>query len=327
MHTSNPAIINQSVGGVGHNIALASSYAGATTMLCSAIADDLTGRSVLTQLREFGLATDGVQVLDSTSDARTAQYVALNDLHKDLVVAMADMAILDEVTPSVLESWEAQMQTYKPNWIAVDANWSPTLLSKILSMAKKYRAKVAFEPVSNAKSVRLFSPDAPIITGSRVVPQNAISLATPNVHELHTMFKAAREGQLFDSPEWWETINSFEMSSAGSRDKLVFMTGVDFVDIGIPQQMIQLLPYIPNLVVKLGSQGTLLAKVLAKGDPCLTDPDAVPFLLSRTTGENTLIGGVYMKLFPPAEVVPTAEVVSVNGESARLDFFLIRNMC
>ena len=291
-------------------------------MLCSAIADDLTGRSVLTQLRDFGLATNGVQVFDSASDARTAQYVALNDIHKDLVVAMADMAILDEVTPFVLESWEAQMQTYKPNWIAVDANWSPALLSQILSMANKSKAKIAFEPVSNAKSVRLFSPESPAITASRVVPHNAISLATPNVYELQAMYNAARNAQLFDSAEWWHTINGFEMSSAGSRAKLVFMTTVDLVDKGIPQQMIQLLPYIPNLVVKLGAQGTLLAYVLAKGDPCLTDPDAAPFLLSQTSSEGTVVGGIYMRLFPPAEVVPTAEVVSVNGESAPFDVLL-----
>ena len=291
-------------------------------MLCSTIADDLTGRSVLTQLREFGLATDGVRVLDSESSARTAQYIALNDIHKDLVVAMADMAILDEVTPSVLESWGAQMETHKPNWIAVDANWTPLLLSQILSMAKKHNAKVAFEPVSNAKSVRLFFLDSPSITATRVVPQNTISLATPNAYELQTMYNAAREVQLFDSAEWWHTINSFELSSAGSRDKLVLMTTVDLVDKGIPQQMIQLLPYIPNLVVKLGAQGTLLAYVLAKGDPCLTDPDAAPFLLSQTSSEGTVVGGIYMRLFPPAEVVPTAEVVSVNGESAPFDVLL-----
>lgn len=44
MHTSNPAAITQSVGGVGHNVALAAHRFGAGDVkveLCSVIADDV----------------------------------------------------------------------------------------------------------------------------------------------------------------------------------------------------------------------------------------------------------------------------------------------
>lgn len=43
LHTSNPACINQSVGGVGHNVALAAHRVSqdVTVRLCSMVGDDL----------------------------------------------------------------------------------------------------------------------------------------------------------------------------------------------------------------------------------------------------------------------------------------------
>ena len=43
MHTSNPASISQSIGGVGHNVALAAhrAFAASTVKLCSIVGDDM----------------------------------------------------------------------------------------------------------------------------------------------------------------------------------------------------------------------------------------------------------------------------------------------
>jgi pseudouridylate synthase / pseudouridine kinase len=127
------------------------------------------------------------------------------------------------------------------------------------------------------------------------------------------MYQHTRKMAFFESPEWWEAINSLEMSSAGSRDRLVSITNADLVDKGIPQQTIQLLPYIPNLVVKLGAQGCLLTYLLPQGDPALSAPEAAPYILGRATSDRSVIGGVYMRLFPAAEAVRQEEIVSVNG--------------
>jgi pseudouridine-5'-phosphate glycosidase/pseudouridine kinase len=211
------------------------------------------------------------------------------------------------------ESWRSLISSRKPKWIVVDANWSPLLLSEIISTANKEKIKVAFEPVSVQKSFRIFQPDLPIVTPDAVVPHHRISLATPNVFELEAMYRRTREMAFFDSPEWWEAIDNFEMSSAGSRDRLVSMTNVELVDKGIPQQMIQLLPYIPNLVVKLGAQGCLVAYLLRQGDAALSAPESAPYILARSSGARSAVGGIYMRLFPPAEVVRQEEIVSVNG--------------
>ncbi|KAF5864397.1 hypothetical protein ETB97_007734 [Aspergillus alliaceus] len=316
--TSNPANIRQSLGGVGHNVAIATKYLGSSVLFCSLVGDDLSGRAALSALQKEGLSTAGVQILPASNDARTAQYVAVNDARKDLVVAMADMGIM-ELPGKNLDFgnfWETLLSRTKPQWVIVDANWSPGVLSNWVSVAKKHGARVAFEPVSNAKSRRLFSRSAEAnaaISPSTSVPNHAISLATPNQFELTTMYMAARESGLLDSDGWWRIIDAMGMSSAGARERLVAMTSNHLVDQGIPQQSIQLLPYIPCLITKLGSQGVLVTQLLRPGDPRLTSPDSAPYILSRAAITDELIGGVYLRLFPPAAVLPDEEIVSVNG--------------
>lgn len=318
-HTSNPAIIGQSLGGVGHNVAVAASYVGSDVIFCSVVADDLSGRAALASLTKEGLTNTGIQVLPAASGTRTAQYVAINDAKKDLLVAMADMGIV-ELPEHQLDFdgfWEPLIERTKPRWVVVDANWRPEVLAKWTALAGKYGARVAFEPVSTAKSRRLFGCDASgtgaAIGPAQTVPNNAISLACPNKLELSTMFMAAREALLFDSPSWWSIIDTMGLSPTGSRERLVMATSAKLVDEGLPQQSIQLLPFIPCIITKLGGSGALLTQLLPSNDPRLTDPESAPYILSRTSSAEVPFGGVYMRLFPPAATLTPEEVVSVNG--------------
>ena len=45
LHTSNPSVISQRLGGVGHNVALPASYMGSSVLFCSVVADDLSAVS------------------------------------------------------------------------------------------------------------------------------------------------------------------------------------------------------------------------------------------------------------------------------------------
>lgn len=71
--TSNPAIIKQSLGGVGHNVAIAVSQDGVSVLFCSIVGDDLSGRAALTALEKGKLITEGIRVLPALSGMRTAQ--------------------------------------------------------------------------------------------------------------------------------------------------------------------------------------------------------------------------------------------------------------
>ncbi|PGH19010.1 hypothetical protein AJ79_00044 [Helicocarpus griseus UAMH5409] len=326
LHTSNPSIISQSLGGVGHNVALAASYVGSSILFCSVVADDLSGRAALASFEKSrsSLDSEGIQILSPTTGARTAQYVSVNDAKKDLMLAMADMSIMENPEKSLDfdNFWDPLIRRAQPNWAVIDANWSPEVLAKWISVAKSHGAKIAYEPVSTAKSTRLFTRPSyssssasskPAIHPTCTIPNNTIDLATPNRYELAAMYSTARESGLFESAEWWQVIDSLEMPSGGSRDRLVALTTPDLVNEGIPQQSIQLLPFIPCIITKLGPHGVLLTQLLPRGDERLRSADFAQYVLERSYGDNGPVGGVYMRLFPPAEVLDGEDVVSVNG--------------
>lgn len=203
-------------------------------------------------------------------------------------------------------------------WIAIDANWQSEVIHNFLHAAKSSSSsiKIAFEPVSTTKSARLFerpSTSSPKSNKLPVFPNQIVDLATPNEHELTSMHDAATTNGKFETDEWWQTIDALGIPSTGARDRFVHMTSRDLTDQGIPVKAVQLLPYIPTLLTKLGPQGVLLTSILSPTDPRLRDPEHAPYILSRCMNGNEEVGGVYMRLFPVVEKVEEGDVVSVNG--------------
>lgn len=123
------------------------------------------------------------------------------------------------------------------------------------------------------------------------------------------MHAAAQRHEYFEDPRWWDIIDAFGMR--GARDRFVKLTSASMTDSGIPQQVIQLLPYIPTIITKMGNYGALLTMVLGKDDPRLLEPAHDKFILSRSFNDHPQVGGIYMRLFPAVEQVE--DVVSVNG--------------
>lgn len=311
LHTSNPACISQSIGGVGHNVALAAHTVSqqARVRLCSMVGDDIAGSTVLNGLKAVGLDTAFIRQLGSEyhTSNRTAQYVAINDADKNLVMAMADMGIFSN--HSFPDYWKSAVAGTKPKWLVVDGNWSEKDIRAWIKAGQDQSCKVAFEPVSTAKSMNLFCPQKghpPL----RVFPEPTVDIASPNSYELDAMYSAARENGYFESPEWFDIIDAFNIRG-GARDRFVKLTSAELTDSGVPVQSMQLLPYIPTIVAKLGSKGVLLTTILGRDDPRLKDRDAEQFILTRATNDHQSVGGVYMRLFPPAERVE--KIVSVNG--------------
>ncbi|KAH6697378.1 Indigoidine synthase A like protein-domain-containing protein [Plectosphaerella plurivora] len=309
LETSNPAAINQSIGGVGHNVALAAHRASSDSRvrLCSLVGDDTAGRTVLASLHANGLDTTYIRQLGSDYHVanRTAQYVAVNDADKSLVLAMADMGIFSN--HSFPEYWRSAVAGAKPKWLVVDGNWSPKDVRAWVNAGREYGARVAFEPVSTAKSVALFSRDN---LDLGVFPRAAVDLASPNTHELLAMWTAAKEHGFFDSHEWFRVMDAFGIH-AGARERFVHMTSRALTDEGVPVQTMQLLPYIPTMVTKLGSRGCLLTTILGRDDPRLSDYAHREYILTRAHPDHPTVGGVYMRMYPAAEHVE--DVVSVNG--------------
>lgn len=312
-HTSNPASISQSIGGVGHNVARAAHLLGQGVQLCSAVGEDLAGKAVVEALSQHGMSDTGVETLFPESKSATAQYVAVNDGNKDLVMAMADMGILEQeaaIASAFEKSWRTQLENAKPTQLVVDGNWSPSHLARWVTAAQSCEAHITFEPVSVAKSTKLFQSSSLELSA---FPNHKIHLATPNSYELSAMYQAAKAQGYFDRADWWATIDGLGIPSTGARTKLALATTPQLVDQGIPQQAIQLLPFIPSIATKLGSEGVLLTQLLPANDPRLSSGDYAPYILSHGLDTEGPVGGVYMRLFPAVEQVPETEIVSVNG--------------
>ena len=239
---------------MGRNVATAAQYSGAQVSLVSTVANDLAGQTLLQELAETGISTSSLRIVQASSQLRTAQYVAVNDTKRDLMLALGDFSIFEQPEFEQPTYWTELLlaQPSKPKWIVIDGNWSTSIIARILQAAQANNIPVAFEPVSTVKASRLFHNSNQAIHGNAVLPNNALSLATPNKFELASMHHAAQAAALFESEAWWTVIDAFGLSSAGSRDKFTSVLGAELVNQGLPQQIIQLLPFVPNLITKLG---------------------------------------------------------------------------
>lgn len=311
LETSNPSTITQTVGGVGHNVTLAAHRVDKNikVRLCSLIGDDLAGATVLSKLESSGMDTSCIRQLGKECpSARTAQYVAVNDANKSLVLAMADMGILTNYP--FQKYWDSAVAASRPEWLVVDGNWNESDIHKgWIPTGRRHGAKIAFEPVSVAKSARLFPRVSGAGHGEMLHPSPLVDLATPNNYELAAMYNAAKEHGYFESLDWFGVIDPLGMM--GARDRFVHLTSAALTDAGVPQQVMHLLPYIPCILTKLGEKGVLLSMLLSPDDPRVRSTEADPYILARATGGHPHVGAVYMRLFPPAENVK--DVVSVNG--------------
>jgi pseudouridine-5'-phosphate glycosidase/pseudouridine kinase len=219
-----------------------------------------------------GITTLPLQSLDEGQPPfSTAQYVAVNDANKDLVLAMADMSIFSSdngprpiVRPDL---------TPLPELIVIDANWSPSKICDTITRIRSVdpKSKIVFEPVSVAKSAAIFEPLSrnqphPL----KCFPNHLIDLAAPNKYELASMHASAKEHEFFASDAWWHTIDSLGIPSSGARDRFVALTNREMTDEGIPLQKIQLLPLIPRILTKLGADGVLLTELLKPGDTSMS---------------------------------------------------------
>lgn len=98
--TSNPATAREAPGGVGRNMAVALAGLGAAVRLVSRIGDDAAGRLLLDDLGRLGVDAGCIA---HSAGLPTARYWAVLEPSGELALGLADMAVLDELTPDGLE--------------------------------------------------------------------------------------------------------------------------------------------------------------------------------------------------------------------------------
>jgi pseudouridine-5'-phosphate glycosidase/pseudouridine kinase len=281
------------------------------------------------------MSVSGISTLPSPS--RTAQYVAVNNVNKDLALAMADMSILETMPEDTIQELasslfpDADDGLNYPKVFVADANWSPTALHTLLTAAHSSKTVTTiFEPVSTAKALRIFQNGTPSSKSSpspSVFPNPLAHIITPNNHELIALHDFALSSSFFELPEWFGVIDALGIPSTGLRVPLAVEMGSELVDEGVPQMAIKLLPFFETVLTKLGSRGVLMVKLLSSDAPELHNDAERRFILARNMGTlngegdgdgdgtdvRSKIGGLYIRLFPVSRVLTPEEIVSVNG--------------
>lgn len=163
--TSNPARGGSSYGGVARNVAENLARLGARCALVSCVGDDDAGRAVLAHTRSAGVDVQGVRVV---AGATTAQYVAVLDPGGELVLGVADMAVLDLVTVRDLDAGllpersgedsagvSRGLPAHDPPWIFADTNLAEPVLAHAVRRGAGGGLRLAVDAVSTRKVTRL----------------------------------------------------------------------------------------------------------------------------------------------------------------------------
>ncbi|KAF3988244.1 hypothetical protein FT663_03450 [Candidozyma haemuli var. vulneris] len=320
MGDSNPGKSRSSVGGVGYNVSLAHKYAsrGSTYRFISAVGDDFAGKSLLNELDKTHGDTSGIKVVPSS---QTAQYTAMLDPQGELVLACADMTILEQ--PDNQAFLKEQIVRAQPGTIVVDCNFSPEMLSSLLQVVKRelqYEPKVIVEPTSAPKSSRIGQVNTKNLG---VFPNNTISMITPTVAELASIHSTFSRRELFDDyDEWFPALDSLGINSQ-FREKMASQANKHEVlkfllEKGVIQQCFQLIPYIPTIAVKLGKKGVVLVKLSTDVEAYKSIPTSSPYAPSFIyTSEGSMVEeqrvGVVIEYFPIPKANHDLNVVNVTG--------------
>ncbi|RIA81776.1 Ribokinase-like protein [Glomus cerebriforme] len=262
--TSSPGTIRQSIGGVGRNIAETSFRLGVNPLFISAIGNDLSGNWLKTKFEKIGMETNGLQIINNES---TAIYNAIHDPNGNLICAVADMKIFDSIS-SIKISQIIKMT--KPKLVCFDGNISVECIYSILNTCNTYNISTFFETTSIPKSLKLLKNHNQF---TLLLSSQSLKYISPNSFELKTMYFKALQKGFFDSDlnsEWIKKINEYDIKNLSKQNfaiEALISSSIDYqLDIKFISELfiqtLYFLPYIPNIIVKLGENGILLAQCL-----------------------------------------------------------------
>jgi pseudouridine kinase len=146
-HTSNPGIIELSVGGVARNIAENLGKLKVNTTLLTAIGEDEYGYLIRKRTEDSGVNMGDV-ICSKTH--RSSIFMAVLNKKSDLETAISDMVILDLITPEYIKEKEALFQ--EAAIVVIDVSLPKKTIAAIIEMCQKYELPLCVEPVSVSKS-------------------------------------------------------------------------------------------------------------------------------------------------------------------------------
>ncbi|MFT4286693.1 carbohydrate kinase family protein [Nocardioides sp.] len=147
--TSNPGATTLAPGGVGRNIAENLARLGTPVALLSAVGTDALGADLLAATAAAGVDVSPVRRIATTSGT----YTAVLDASGELVVAVADMAATEALTPDHVLPLADRVAA--ADLVVLDGNLLPATATAVLDLAAETGVPVVVDPVSVPKAARL----------------------------------------------------------------------------------------------------------------------------------------------------------------------------
>jgi pseudouridine kinase len=147
-HTSNPGKVSSSAGGVGRNIADNLVRLGQSCWLMAPIGDDANGKFLEQHCQQLGIQTEGMVKIAGKS---TSTYLSIIDETGEMLVAIADMTLIDTFGAAQLQPFLPQLEA--ASIVVLDANLAPECLSFIIQNLPQQHFFV--DTVSVAKATRI----------------------------------------------------------------------------------------------------------------------------------------------------------------------------
>ncbi len=230
-HDSNPGIIKTSAGGVGRNIAENLARLGVETKLLSLVGADAAGDELLAATARAGVDISAVARL---TDQRTSTYFSLMN-GNDMAVAIADMGIMDLLSPQRVEALAAYIEA--ATLVVVDTNIPAETVAFLLTTFTSTRFLI--DPVSVTKAQKIapllahidtLKPnrlEAEYLTGIRIKTLDDAKRATAKLIDqgvTHVFLSLGEQGTLYGNAQqqaYYPALPVQVKNATGAGDSMV----------------------------------------------------------------------------------------------------------
>ena len=146
-HDSNPGRVRLSPGGVGRNISHNMSLLGLDVRFLTALGDDPYAQKIELNCRELGIDISQARKIRG---ATTSSYLFINDEKGDMALAVADMEICDQISPSYLATKLTLLNHAR--LVVVDTNIPA---ESLMFLAEHCTSPIFADPVSVTKAEKI----------------------------------------------------------------------------------------------------------------------------------------------------------------------------
>ncbi|MEM8529383.1 MAG: carbohydrate kinase family protein [Chloroflexota bacterium] len=147
--TSNPGMVQISVGGCARNIAENLARLGLSTALLTVVCQDDFGRTIVHQTEGAGVNTDHVLI---TCDQHSAAYIALLNPQGNLLVGLDDTEATVAITPDYIDTHASLLTNAR--MVMIDANVPIESAKRLLDICSIAGVPVGLDPVAFAPAQR-----------------------------------------------------------------------------------------------------------------------------------------------------------------------------